>query len=214
MQLRVARHTQRLQEVVGFYRDGIGLTEIGGFRNHGGYDGVFLAVPGTDAHLELTTSGGHGARAPHPESLLGLYLGADAAVQTVAARLGVDPVPPANSYWAEHRLTFEDPDGFRVVLGPTQPDGGDPAQQVVGQGGDQQPGGVGGELARGVMAQADAGLEVADAQLDDGVAAVILVEFDGGADPVGDQGVVAPVGNSWAWAPIRRVRRTISRSPR
>jgi hypothetical protein len=42
--------------------------------------------------------------------------------------------------------------------------------------------------------QADAGLEVADAQLDDGVAAVILVEFDGGADPVGDQGVVAPVG--------------------
>jgi hypothetical protein len=38
------------------------------------------------------------------------------------------------------------------------------------------------------------GFEVANAQLDDGVAAVILVEFDGGADPVGDQGVVAPVG--------------------
>jgi hypothetical protein len=47
-----------------------------------------------------------------------LYLGDDAAVQTVAARLGVDPVPPANSYWAEHGLTFEDPDGFRVVLVP------------------------------------------------------------------------------------------------
>jgi catechol 2,3-dioxygenase-like lactoylglutathione lyase family enzyme len=118
MQLRVARHTARLQEVVGFYRDGIGLTQIGGFRGHGGYDGVFLAVPGTNAHLELTAGGGHGAPAPHPESLLVFYLGDEATVQAVAARLGVDPVRPANPYWAEHGLTFQDPDGFRVVLVP------------------------------------------------------------------------------------------------
>jgi GNAT superfamily N-acetyltransferase len=36
----------------------------------------------------------------------------------VAARLGADPVAPANPYWAEHALTFEDPDGFRVVVVP------------------------------------------------------------------------------------------------
>ena len=77
MQLRVARHAERLDEVVAFYRDGIELTQIGGFRDHGGYDGVFLAVPGTGAHLELTAGGGHGAPAPHPESLLVLYLGDD-----------------------------------------------------------------------------------------------------------------------------------------
>ena len=34
------------------------------------------------------------------------------------ARLGGDPVEPANPYWAEHGLTLEDPDGFRVVLVP------------------------------------------------------------------------------------------------
>src|SRR4051812_30202912 len=102
MQLRVARHTERLDAVVGFYRDG--LTEAGGFRDHDGYDGVFLVVPGSDAHLEFTAGGGHGAPAPHPESLLVLYLGDDAAVQTVAARLGVDPIPPANPYWAAHGL--------------------------------------------------------------------------------------------------------------
>ena len=118
LRLRVARHTERLQEVVRFYRDGIGLTEAGGFHGHDGYDGVFLAVPGTGAHLELTAGGGHGAPAPHPESLLVLYLGDAATVRTVAARLGVDPVPPANPYWAGHGLTFEDPDGFRVVLVP------------------------------------------------------------------------------------------------
>ena len=118
MQLRVARHTEHLQEVVAFYRDGIGLTEIGGFHDHAGYDGVFLAVPGADAHLELTSGGGHGAPAPHPESLLVLYLGDDEVVQTVAGRLGVDPITPANPYWAEHGVTFQDPDGFRVVLVP------------------------------------------------------------------------------------------------
>lgn len=118
MQLRVARHTARLQQVVEFYRDGIGLTEIGGFHDHHGYDGVFLAVPGTGAHLELTAGGGHEAPVPHPASLLVLYLGDETTVPAVAARLGVGPVPPANPYWAEHGLTFQDPDGFRVVLVP------------------------------------------------------------------------------------------------
>jgi hypothetical protein len=67
MELRLARHTDRLDDLVRFYRDGIGLTEIGGFRDHDGYDGVFLAVPGTGAHLELTTGGRHDAPVPHPE---------------------------------------------------------------------------------------------------------------------------------------------------
>jgi hypothetical protein len=39
-------------------------------------------------------------------------------VRAAATPLGVDPIPPANPYWAEHGLTFEDPDGFRVVLLP------------------------------------------------------------------------------------------------
>jgi hypothetical protein len=64
VQLRIARHTERLDGIVGFYRDGIGLTEIGGFRDH---DGVFLAVPGTGAHFELTAGGGRTAPAPHPK---------------------------------------------------------------------------------------------------------------------------------------------------
>jgi catechol 2,3-dioxygenase-like lactoylglutathione lyase family enzyme len=118
MRLRVARHTERLADLVAFYRDGIGLPEIGGFRDHAGYDGVFLAIPGTGAHLELTAGGGHGAPAPHPESLLVLYLGDEAAVRAVAERLAAAPVAPANPYWAEHGVTFEDPDGFRVVLVP------------------------------------------------------------------------------------------------
>ena len=116
MQVRIARHTDQLDAVVRFYRDGIGLPEVGGFRGHAGYDGVFLALPGTDAHLELTTGGAHAAPQPHPETLLVLYLGDEAAVRTVADRLDAEPVASANPYWDEHGLTFADPDGFRVVL--------------------------------------------------------------------------------------------------
>ena len=58
-----------------FYRDGLGLPEIGRFRGHDGYDGVFLELPGTGAHLELTSGGAHAAPSAHPESLLVLYLG-------------------------------------------------------------------------------------------------------------------------------------------
>jgi GNAT superfamily N-acetyltransferase/catechol 2,3-dioxygenase-like lactoylglutathione lyase family enzyme len=118
MQLRIARHTERLDELVRFYRDGLGFPEVGRFQNHNRYDGVFLAVPGTSAHLELTSGGSHRAPEPHPESLLVFYVGSEQAVQRVCARLGSDPVAPANPYWAQHATTFADPDGFHVVLVP------------------------------------------------------------------------------------------------
>jgi catechol 2,3-dioxygenase-like lactoylglutathione lyase family enzyme len=118
MQLRVARHTQRLDALIAFYRDGLGLAEVGGFRDHDAYDGVFLAVPGTEAHLEFTSGGQHAAPEAHPETLLVFYLGDEQAVQAAVERLGVEPVASANPYWDEHGVTVEDPDGFRVVLVP------------------------------------------------------------------------------------------------
>ncbi|HZS32700.1 MAG TPA: VOC family protein [Methylomirabilota bacterium] len=118
MQLRVARHTARLTEIVRFYRDGLGLPEIGRFADHDGYDGVFLAVPGTSTHLEFTTGGRHGPPAPHPESLLVLYLGSPEAVDEARRRTGAAPVDPANPYWRTHGVTLADPDGFPVVLVP------------------------------------------------------------------------------------------------
>jgi ribosomal protein S18 acetylase RimI-like enzyme len=117
MQFRVARHTRRLDELVAFYRDGVGLPEIGRFRNHAGYDGVFLEITGTGAHLEFTSGGIHGPAEPNPESLLVLYVGNQSAMSEIEARLRASPVPPANPYWA-NALTFLDPDGFRVVIVP------------------------------------------------------------------------------------------------
>jgi ribosomal protein S18 acetylase RimI-like enzyme len=132
MDLRVARHTDRLDDVVAFYRDAVGLAVIGEFRGHDGYDGVFLDVPGTGAHLELTSGGAHGAPAPHPESLLVLYVGDEAVVRRILARVATPPVAPANPYWASHGVTVEDPDGFRVVLVPERWTAATPTAAEIG----------------------------------------------------------------------------------
>lgn len=118
MQVRMARHTSRLTELVSFYRDGLGLRELGHFDNHDGYDGVFLDLPGTHAHLEFTSGGGHSAPTPHEETLLVLYLGDEKAVAEACRRAGAQQVDPANPYWRRHGVTLLDPDGFQVVLVP------------------------------------------------------------------------------------------------
>lgn len=115
MRVRVARHTDRLDEIIAFYRDDVGLPVIGEFRDHAGYDGVFLDLPGTGAHLEFTTGGGQSAPAPDPESLLVLYVN-DVERDRIARRLAGREVTPTNPYWQVNASAFVDPDGFQLLL--------------------------------------------------------------------------------------------------
>lgn len=116
MRIRIARHTDRLAELVAFYRDRVGLTETGRFVDHDGYDGVFLALPGAGAELELTTGGSHQAPKPHPESLLVLYFDAQEELDAVARRIAQPEVVPENPYWRVRARVFADPDGFQLLL--------------------------------------------------------------------------------------------------
>jgi catechol 2,3-dioxygenase-like lactoylglutathione lyase family enzyme len=116
MHVRIARHTDRLEELVAFYRDRVGLPETGRFVDHDGYDGVFLDVPGTGTELELTTGGNQAAPLPHPESLLVLYFDSQTELEGVANRIAQPEVIPANPYWQAHATAFADPDGFQLLL--------------------------------------------------------------------------------------------------
>jgi catechol 2,3-dioxygenase-like lactoylglutathione lyase family enzyme len=123
-QVRVARPTDRLEEVVRFYRDGLGLVEIDRFGGHDGFSGVMLGLPGTEYHLEFTTQvGGSPGEAPSGENLLVLYFGSAAEAAAVAERLaglGHYPVRAENPYWEKAgAVIVEDPDGWRVVLAPS-----------------------------------------------------------------------------------------------
>lgn len=118
--LRVARPTDRLEEVVAFYRDGLGFPELTRFADHDGFDGVILGFPGAPYHLEFTTACGHVAgRAPTQDNLLAIYV-PDARAWSrmigVMGRRGHQPVASFNPYWDREGVTFEDPDGYRVVL--------------------------------------------------------------------------------------------------
>lgn len=118
--LRVARPTDDIDAVLRFYRDGLGLEVIGAFQDHEGFDGVMLGGPDMPYHLEFTRKVGHPAgRAPTQDNLLVFYL-PDRAVWLAAVarmeRADYAAVPAFNPYWDRHGRTFEDPDGYRVVL--------------------------------------------------------------------------------------------------
>ena len=71
-------------------------------------------------HLEFTRKHGHKAgKAPTEDNLLVFYL-PDAADWKRAVdqmkRHGHQPVKSFNPYWDKKGTTFEDPDGYRVVL--------------------------------------------------------------------------------------------------
>jgi catechol 2,3-dioxygenase-like lactoylglutathione lyase family enzyme len=121
VQVRVARPTRRLKELVRFYSEGLGLEVVGSFAGHAGYTGVMLGLPGREYHLEFTEHEDAQADYPPPsrDNLLVFYIPDRAAVERLAARLeamGYPPVPPENPYWNERGVTVEDPDGWRVVL--------------------------------------------------------------------------------------------------
>jgi len=102
------------------YVRGLGLTVLAEFADHDGFDGVILGYPGDRFHVEFTTRRGHHAgRAPSEDHLLVLYVPERDTWEAGCARMlgaGFRPVASFNPYWDVHGRTFEDVDGYRVVL--------------------------------------------------------------------------------------------------
>jgi catechol 2,3-dioxygenase-like lactoylglutathione lyase family enzyme len=118
--LRIARPTDDLEALLPFYRDGLGLSLLFRFEDHDGFDGMMLGQEGAPYHFEFTRAKGHVAgRAPTQDNLLVFYLpdGGEwkAAVQRMQ-HAGFGPVASFNPYWDREGMTFEDPDGYRIVL--------------------------------------------------------------------------------------------------
>ena len=120
MHLRVARATNNLQAITAMYTQGLAFEELGSFGGHDGIDGVMLGHADSGYHLEFTFEKGVEApRSPGPETLLVFYLPDaerwDAACKRMSGA-GFQEVPSSNPYWERSGRTFEDPEGYRVVL--------------------------------------------------------------------------------------------------
>lgn len=118
--LRIARPTDQLEQVVKFYRDCLGFQVLGEFRDHAGFDGVMLGHSGAGYHLEFTSQAGHSVgSAPSQDHLLVFYIPDSQQWQKTIAMVeaaGATAVRSYNPYWDKLGKTYEDPDGYRVVI--------------------------------------------------------------------------------------------------
>ena len=118
--LRVARPTHDLDAVIRFYKEGLGLEELDRFEGHDGFDGVMLGWPGEPYHFEFTRARGHNAgRAPTEDNLTVFYLPDRADWERAVGRMkqhGYSSVRSFNPFWDKQGVTFEDCDGYRIVL--------------------------------------------------------------------------------------------------
>lgn len=118
--MRVARPTDRLEQVVRFYTDGLGLQILYRFENHEGFDGVMVGISEEPYHFEFTQHRGYLVGcAPTQDNLIVFYLPEQQEWQRAVNQMkatGYEPVKSYNPYWDKNGVTFEDPDGYRVVL--------------------------------------------------------------------------------------------------
>ncbi|GLR10716.1 prolyl endopeptidase [Mixta theicola] len=118
--LRIARPVTDLAKSSEMYCRGLGLKEIGAFTNHEGFSGRMLGRDDLSWHLEFTQCHHHPViPAASVEDLLVLYIPEKASWAAACSEMkkaGFTQVRAFNPYWDNNGITFQDHDGYRVVL--------------------------------------------------------------------------------------------------
>jgi len=118
--LRVARPTDNLALIAEMYARGLGFRVLSEFADHNGFDGIILGDSNQAYHLEFTSQQHHNVgRAPTKDHLLVFYVPNREYWEKICADMlaaGFGEVDPYNPYWGIDGRTFEDLDGYRVVL--------------------------------------------------------------------------------------------------
>ncbi|MGV0831235.1 VOC family protein [Empedobacter brevis] len=119
MQFRSARHTNRIKEIETFYTKILNLDILGDFKNHNGYDGLFIGKANTDWHLEFTTSSDEVNHQFDEDDCLVFYPETQDEYEAVIKNLEfyrIEPIQAKNPYWNINGISFLDPDGFVVIV--------------------------------------------------------------------------------------------------
>jgi len=118
--LRIARPVSDLGRAVTMYTAGLDLRVLGSFEDHDGFDGVMLGSSGAQHHFEFTHCRTHPVLpSPTNEDLVVFYIADPDEWRAACDRMeaaGFAGVPSFNPYWDVRGRTFQDPDGYRVVL--------------------------------------------------------------------------------------------------
>ena len=118
--LRIARPVSDLARAGNMYSRGLGFPVLEAFEDHEGFDGLMLGVSGADYHFEFTRCRRHPVLpSPTVEDLVVFYVPAETQWQAMGARVlaaGFKQVAAFNPYWDVRGRTYEDEDGYRIVL--------------------------------------------------------------------------------------------------
>lgn len=118
--VRIARPTDNLDAISEMYVAGLGFKVLGKFENHEGFNGVIIGHERHSFHLEFTHHiGTKVGRAPTQDNLLVFYVPNEDEWRNSCAQIklaGFKLVASYNPYWEKLGNTFEDLDGYRVVL--------------------------------------------------------------------------------------------------
>ncbi|RYZ56301.1 MAG: hypothetical protein EOP07_12735 [Proteobacteria bacterium] len=118
--LRIARETSFLEQISTMYQLGLEMEILGRFSNHAGFDGVMIGNKHSRFHLEFTYR--HGESAPRSNSkdnLLVFYVPNPLEWEKTVRRMsdaGFIQKDAINPYWNENGITFEDLEGYRIVI--------------------------------------------------------------------------------------------------
>ncbi|PAM96472.1 prolyl endopeptidase [Flavobacterium sp. IR1] len=121
MFLRVARHTNNLEEIESFYVDLLGFERLGGFQKHNNYDGVFIGKSGLDWHFEFTQSEVKANHIFDKDDVIVLYPKTISDYDELIKRLlqkDIAVIEAVNPFWNENGKMIQDPDGYRIVISP------------------------------------------------------------------------------------------------
>lgn len=118
--LRIARPTDNLKIITEMYVSGLDFQLLGEFENHEGFSGSIIGHENHPFHLEFTHHlGSKVGKAPTQDNLLVFYVPNQVDWINTCSLIklaGFKSVTSYNPYWDKVGSTFEDVDGYRVVL--------------------------------------------------------------------------------------------------
>lgn len=119
MKFRFARHTNNLENIKSFYINVLSFELLGEFKNHAGYNGIFIGKPNLDWHLEFTVSDDEIIHSFNEDDILVFY-----PETAEDYKLNIENIQKQNicfinaknPYWDENGKMILDPDGYRIVI--------------------------------------------------------------------------------------------------
>lgn len=119
MHLRIARHTDQLEQLTKFYCELLQLELLGSFKDHDNYDGVFIGMSGSNWHIEFTQSNKSPEHSFDEDDILVFYPLNNKDYQKILNKITQLDIPietSANPYWNRHGVQISDPDGYKIII--------------------------------------------------------------------------------------------------